>query len=134
MKHVCLGILLWFTLFLPGSARGAEEAYQLLAFEAGLKQAMKDDGHWEACGEYFAAVETTEGKVVHFHFERVPPGIAPRVFVFLRVGHVNVSISESAAAPLVVVKSGYGGTWFLLRMKVADYKVALPCLGTGDKT
>ncbi len=87
MKNVLLGLVLWFALYLPGSAMGDEETFRVIPLSAGIKESLLDSTLMRTCGDYFAAAETTEGKIIHFNYEILLPEIVP-VFAFYMIDEV----------------------------------------------
>lgn len=134
MRYFVIGLLLWFTATLSGSAQSAENnEHRIVTFRAGVKEAMKKDPDWKLCGDYFAETEIAKDKIVHFAFEKGPPGKITTVFTFTMLDRVFVSINEKVATPLVMLRGKGPGTEFFLVMNVSDYKTALPCLAKGMK-
>jgi len=125
MKYFVTGLLLWFIALLPRSAESAEETYHIITFQAGMKAAMKGDGKWKTCSDYFAAVETGSGKVIHFTFEKSP---SSTIFAFTKIDRVIVSIQKNVTTPTVIVLEDRVDAKFILKMNVEDYKAGLPCL------
>lgn len=133
MKSIVIGLLLWFMLTLSGSAESAGEMYRVVTFKSGVKNALKSGGIWKACGAYFAATESTGGKIVHFSFERRLGGKLSTVFAFSKVDRITVSIDEKSRAPSVGIIGDIHGTKFVLKMNSKDYTDGLPCLANGTK-
>lgn len=133
LKNVVLGMLFWFALTLPGSAESAEVVYRIVTFKVDLKEAMKDDEHWKACGDYFAYAESEEGKIIHFNFERKSAGKLSTVFAFSKIERVVVTIEERARVPTVSIVGNRPDALFLISMNVKDYMSGLPCLAKGTK-
>lgn len=63
MKLILISTMFWFTLTMYISAESAGEMYQIVALKTGVKEALKANDTWKACGEYFAAAESTTGKI-----------------------------------------------------------------------
>jgi hypothetical protein len=134
MRYFVIGLLLWFTALLPGSAESAEKnEHRIITFKASLREAMQKDPDWKMCGNYFAKTEIAKDKILHFAFEKGPPGNLTTVFTFTMLERVIVSIKEKVATPRVTVKGEGLLTEFFLVMNVKDYKTALPCLTRGMK-
>ena len=133
MKLIILGFVLWFALYLPGSAESAEGVYKVVAIKGSLKKAMDGDDYWKACGNYFAAAESTDGKIIYFNFEKRSGGKLSRVLAFSRIERVIISIEERVRIPVVSIIGNVRDALFVLSMNATDYKAGLPCLANGVK-
>ena len=131
MKYAVLGFVLWFALTLPGSAESAEGVYRIVKMKAGVKKAMGDSAGLMLCGDYFVAGESTEGRVIHFSFEKKSMGARSRMSVFSTIDRIIVSIEEKVRYPSVTIVKNRFGTQLILKMNANDYKAALPCLANG---
>lgn len=132
MKHlikyvVILGSIL--TALVSYSAENADGAYPIIMLRPGVMEEMKTDNSWKTCGEYFAAGETTEGKIIHFTFEKKSFPKPETVFAFGPVGRLIISIDRAILTPVAIVR----GTWVILKMNPEDYLMGLPCLANGGK-
>mgnify|MGYP001578385969 len=133
MKLIILGFVLWFALYLPGSAESAEGVYKVVAIKGSLKKAMDGDDYWKACGNYFAAAESTDGKIIYFNFERKSAGKLSTVFAFSKIDSVIISIDERVRTPVVDIVGNSREMMFLISMNSRDYKTGLPCLAKGTR-
>lgn len=134
MRYFVIGLLFWFTLILPGSAKSADGiGYKLVGLKQSVKEAMKIDTGWRACGDYFAGGETTEGRIVHFTYEKGSPDNLITVFAFATVDRVMVSIGEKVSAPTAIILGQGKNAMFILQMKMKDYRDILPCLAKSTK-
>ncbi|MFA6519602.1 MAG: hypothetical protein WCT41_02145 [Candidatus Paceibacterota bacterium] len=133
MRYFVLGLLLWFVVLMPSSAESAEETHRIVSLATGIKDAMKNNEYWKSCGDYFAAGESTEGKIVHFIFERSMLGYSRETSAFVTMDRVVVSIDKKLKTPMVIILNGRMDTPFILKMNVEDYKAGLPCLAKGTK-
>jgi len=133
MKYIAAALFLSFAFAMPGSAKSAERTgYRIISFSDAMKKAMNDGSHWKACGAYFAAANSTEGKIVYFTFEKRVAGKSSRIPAFSMTERVVVSIDERLWTPMLVVRGTT--TWdvqFVLKMNTRDYKASLPCLANG---
>ena len=129
MKLILLGMMLWFALTLPGSAESAEGVYKLISLKE--RYATISDTNWKVCGEYFAAAESTEGKVVHFNFEKKSAGKLSIVFAFSKIEDVVVLTKNGTATPTVAIMGTKRRMQFTVILTAEDYKPALPCLANG---
>ena len=129
MKCFITGLLLWFTITLPSSVRGAEAMeYRLLTFKDELKTAVKDDATWKICGDYFAASDSTEGKIVHFISERMVAEQLATTLSFVTIDRIIVSIEKEATTPTVSILWRGWNTRFVLKMNAKEYEAGLPCI------
>jgi hypothetical protein len=128
MKYFVLGVLLWFIALLPSSASAQGIGHRILPFKTD-SEAAKTDENWKACGGYFASIETADGKIVYFTFEKGLPDKLSVGIIFTTIDQVVVSINEKAATPLVATM----GAKFFIVMNMQDYRIGLPCLGNGTK-
>ena len=130
MRFFITGLLLWFTITLPGSARSADEgAYPIVTLGVDTKAAARNNGaNWKVCGDYFAAGESTEGKVVHFTFERGAPERVTRTFTFVTIDRISISVEEKVTAPVVAILWNGWNTRFVLKMNAKEYEAGLPCI------
>lgn len=129
MRLTSLGFTLLFSFALMGSAESAEGVYRIVSLSE--KHATISGMYWRACGDYFAAADSTEGKIIHFNFEKRSAGKSSTVFAFSRIDRVVVSVREGATAPTVAIMGTKRGAQFLIMMNAADYKTGLPCLANG---
>ncbi|MDP2655127.1 MAG: hypothetical protein Q8P17_01015 [bacterium] len=129
MKLILLGFVLWFALTLPSSAESAEGVYQLVSLKE--RHAKISDIHWKACGEYFAAAESTEGKVVHFNFKKKSAGKLSVVFAFSKIEDVVVLTKKGTTIPTVAIMGTKRRMQFAISLTAEDYKASLPCLANG---
>ena len=135
MRFFITSVLLCFAPFLPSSAENVGEAgHRIIAFSEGLKAAAENDVSWKVCGDYFAAAESTEGKIVHFTFESGAPGHEVRTLTLISIDRISISVEEKVAAPVVTVLWNGWDTRFVLKMNAGDYATGLPCIAiTGMK-
>src|SRR3989344_6411320 len=129
MKLVLLGMMLWFALTLPDSAESAEGVYQLVSLKE--RYATISDTNWKVCGEYFAVAESTDGKVVHFNFEKKSAGKLSIVFAFSKIEDVVVLIKKRMTIPTVAIIGTKRRMQFAISLTAEDYKTSLPCLANG---
>ena len=129
MKYIVLGFVLWFALYMPSSADSAEGAYRIVTLKE--KAAASNDAHWRACGNYFASAESTEGKIVHFNFEKRSAGKLSVVFAFSKIDSIIISIDERVRTPVVDIVGNRREMMFLISINSMDYKAGLPCLAKG---
>ncbi len=127
MRYVIVGLLLWFTLTMSGSARSAEDIYPIIALRTSVMEEIKTGGSWKACGDYFAAGETTDGKIIHFTFEKKAIPKSETVFALGPIERLIISIDRRALTPVAIVRR----TWVTLIMSPEDYLAGLPCLANG---
>jgi hypothetical protein len=128
LKLFIVGLLLGFVVMMPGSASAQGIGHRILPFKTGV-EATKTDENWKRCGNYFATIETTSGKIVYFTFEKELSDKLSVGLIFTTVDQIVVSINEKAATPLVATM----GAKFFIVMNMQDYRVGLPCLGNGEK-
>ncbi|MCR4333714.1 MAG: hypothetical protein NUV60_01675 [Patescibacteria group bacterium] len=116
-------------MFTPGLARSADEPeYQIIPLTAEVMKAANDKG-WTTCGEYFVALEGPSMKAVLFSFEGFSLSYPFTGFLFVDVEMIKPSVSSTTKG-LTVADSDVG---YILKMNIKDYKIALPCLGKGEK-
>ena len=135
MKFIVIGLLLWFVPIMSASAQHVQiSEHRLIPLEPGLKKAMSNVGRWEDCGRYFSAVETSEGKFIHFSYEKDAPANTSPKSVPVPIGELIRApfINESMATPMVFVLGDYRHEYFALAMNLEDYKRALPCISNGN--
>lgn len=129
MKSFTIGLLLAFVLGMPGSAKSTEELeYRVIPLAAEVLKSVNANG-WTECGAYFAALEGPRDKIVVFSFRGYRFGDPFMSFRFVDVRAVHVSVNERIRDLTVVIRDSES----VLRMNLEDYKVALPCLGKGEK-
>lgn len=134
MKSFVIGLLLLVSFIVSNQAESSEEKdYRIVTFREGVREAMEADGDWKTCGNYFAAVETTSGKLVHFAFEKDSNDHVSTILSFATLNRIVVSIDGKATIPTVTVRGGKRNARFAIKMNVEDYKVGLPCLTAGRK-
>lgn len=124
-------LLLFIALVISHAAEGAEEMYRVITFSTDIKEALKGNEHWKACGDYFASAESADGKIIQFTIEKVMFGRRARVFAFSKIDQVIVSVNDQLTAPIVVILENRPGIRFVLWMNRADFKEGLPCLANG---
>ena len=103
--------------------------YQLVSLKE--RYATISDIHWKVCGEYFAVAESTDGKVVHFNFEKKSAGKLSIVFAFSKIEDVVVLTKKGTAIPTVAIIGTKRRMQFAVILTAEDYKTALPCLANG---
>ncbi len=132
MKFIIIGFLLWFTLTLPSSARAGGNEYPIVTLGDTKATAKKE---WRVCGSYFAAGESTVGKMVYFAFERKSPGApARKVFMFVFGDRVAVSLEKQVTTPRVLMLQEGRDMYYVIRMNPKDYMAGLPCISTQRST
>lgn len=125
-KYVVLGLVLWFTLILPGSARSAEEMFRVIPLTVEIKDGLRGSAIMRACGDYFAAAETTSGRIIHFNYEILLPEKA-HVWAFYMIDDIVPRVNDSLPVPIAVIGSQQTKIW----MNAQDFKASLPCLANG---
>lgn len=134
LSFFVIGLAFWLMVAFSGPARSADEmGYKLVGLNQSVRKAIGSDSDWKACGNYFAAGESTEGKIVHFIVERKLYGYPFKTFIFVTTDHLIVSIERKVAAPVVIVLKDRPSTQYILRMNAKDYVAGLPCLAKGEK-
>lgn len=133
MKCFVLGLLLGFAVMMPGSAESAEETHRIVSLATGIKDAMKNGEYWKSCGDYFAAGESDDQKIVHFIFERSLLGHSRETSAFVTMDRVIVSVDKKMKTPMLIIRDTRRDALFILKMNAEDYRAGLPCLSKGTK-
>src|SRR3989344_5834313 len=132
MKYAVLGFVLWFALYLTGSAESAESVeYRIVQIEAGTIIMVARDQQWKVCSDYFYAVETPNGKKVYFHIETETNGKMEKKPIYAPIGQVKFEPEVNKSEPSLSFSRSGSTILYVLRMNVTDYVAGLPCLAKG---
>lgn len=135
LKLFVFGLLLGVVLVMQGSAQSAE-VHRLVPLKDGkvseaVKKAVGDGVEWKTCGNYFAAGESTKGKLLYFNFDGIFLGVPSTAFIAAPIDQVLPATNEEATVPMVGIIWIGRNSLFILNMTAEEYKIGLPCFGKG---
>ena len=129
-KHVVLSLLLWFALYLPGSAESANYVWiPIVGIKDGTDILVSPEQQWRSCSNYFFSVETSRGgKKVYFRVATVVNGVLKERPVYAPMNQVELAIGEEAEYPSFTMMEKGGTALYKIRLSAVDYIERLRCL------
>jgi len=133
MNSFFVGLLLSVAIIIPSSADSKRRnEYPVVSFTPDARETFEHNRNWRMCGDYFAEIGATDGKIVHFKFREKLFDKRSMRLMFARVEQINTpAINEKVATPLVMVLGEGLGMKFVFVMNKKDYDEAIPCLVKG---
>ncbi|MEK7554085.1 MAG: hypothetical protein AAB517_01825 [Patescibacteria group bacterium] len=131
-KNIILGFVLWFALYLPGSAESAEETgHRVVQIKNGLTVWIGDDQTPQICSDYFFSIESPKGKKIYFNYEKKSSDILSMEPVFEWIGKIYVNVDEREKYPRVIIVGIKPNAQYYLSLNRKDFVEGLPCLVDG---
>ena len=129
MKYVVLGLVLWFTLFLPSSAESADYVWlPVVKIGNGTDVLVSPEQQWRICSNYFFSAETSGRKKVYFRIMIVVNGVMQERPIYAPVNQVELTIGEENEYPSFTVGEKGGAVLYKIRLNAPDYIEGLQCL------
>lgn len=133
MRYFVIGLFLWFTLILPGSAQSATGAGFIVPMTPYWKKSVKSIGYSKFCGNYFAVDESEGTWIIHFIYEqRVPTHVAP-IPLYVTTGFIEVLPDNRVTTSPIIIEEDGPASRFSIRMSKEDLIASLPCIGKGKR-
>lgn len=120
----------WLLIVFSGNTE-AHEAFPIVGIDTKTMEAMRKDPDWMQCGQYFAAIDTKNGKKIYFNFAYLQDKETPLTALIILTSHVFVVINEELSAPVVGFIEILKNPIFILNVNKKDYMIGLPCFANG---